>query len=84
MDTAILNSKGQITIPSALRKKLGLETGTKLRLFSSSGGNDINIAPTGSVHDLAGILPKPAKAMSIDEINAGIERAAADESATSS
>ena len=80
METTILNKKGQITIPSALRKKLGLESGSKLRIFSPSGSSDLRIAPTGSIMDLAGCLPKPSKSLSIEEINEAIGEGASEDS----
>jgi AbrB family looped-hinge helix DNA binding protein len=79
MDTAILNNKGQITIPSALRKKLGLEAGAKLRIFSASGSSDLKLSPTGSIQDLAGCLSKPKKPLSIEEMNDATGRGAVED-----
>jgi len=82
MEIAIMNEKGQITIPSKLRKKLGLVKGAKLKLFSASNNDGFKVAPTGSIMDLAGSLPKPDKAFSIDEINQGIANGACEDSSS--
>lgn len=42
-NTSTVTSKGQIVIPAALRKKLGLKPGTRVRF--SQNGNDIVIHP---------------------------------------
>ena len=76
MNITTLNNKGQITIPSSLRKKLGLKAGVKMKIFSSGKNQELYLTPTTSVHDLAGYLPRPKRAFSIDEINAGIEEGA--------
>jgi len=80
MEIVTMREKGQITIPTKLRKKLGLEPGSELKIFSSVANDDgFKVAKVGSVMELAGSLPKPEKAFSIDEINDGIEKGASED-----
>lgn len=58
MDIAAkLTSKGQITIPKAVRETLGLETGDQV-LFRLEGGRAM-LARTPDFLDLAGSVPVP-------------------------
>lgn len=82
METVTMSSKGQITIPSQLRKKLGLEGGAQLRLFSTEDGKGFEVTKSGSIMDFAGSLPKPKRALSIDEINEAIARGAVEDGAS--
>lgn len=80
MEIVTMRKKGQITIPTKLRKKLGLEPGSELRIFSASNNDQgFKVAKVGSIMDLAGSLPKPEKAFSIDEINEGIAKGASED-----
>ena len=72
MQEAVLNEKGQITIPSSVRKKLGLKPGMKLRVYSHSSEQEVHLTPTGSIAELAGVLPKPKKAFSVAANRSGI------------
>ena len=66
--TTYLNNKGQITIPSKMRDYLGINVGNKVEFFSSSG-HLIIIPLNKSIKDLKGILPKPNKTLSLDEMD---------------
>jgi len=65
---AKLTSKGQVTIPKAIRDQLNLEPGVTLR-FSVDPSGRIMVTPlTLGMEDLIGILPKPRKALTLEEI----------------
>lgn len=65
---ATITSKGQITIPSVVREKLHLVSGNKLEFVVRD--NDFVVIPINkSVKKLRGILQKPDKSLSIDEMN---------------
>lgn len=65
---ATITSKGQITIPSVIRDQLNLVSGNKLEFIARE--NDFVVIPINkSVKKLQGILPKPKKSLSIDEMN---------------
>jgi len=75
MPTTTLTSKGQVTIPVDVRKHLGLETGDRIEFVLNETSGRYEVVPaTQSVTDLKGILRKPKKAVSIDEMNEAIAR----------
>ncbi|MDZ7713495.1 MAG: type II toxin-antitoxin system PrlF family antitoxin [Rhodovibrio sp.] len=78
MTTSTLTAKGQTTVPREIREHLGLKPGDKI---------DYTIQPDGSVRlrtrkvrlaDLAGILGRPPKAASIDDMDDAIAEAVAE------
>lgn len=72
MSTATLTSKGQITLPAELRRVLSLESGDRIEFFRQADGI-YGLRPlTGSVRDLKGIVPKPAKRISIAQMDRAI------------
>jgi len=63
-----LTSKGQVTIPKAVRNSLHLKTGDKLEFVLHQ--NSVEIIPiSGSVSDLKGMVAKPDKAISLNEMD---------------
>ena len=76
---ATLTSKGQITIPKAVRDALHLRTGDRLDFILEADGT-VRILPVkGSVKALKGILPKPARPVSLAEMEQAIRRRAGQE-----
>lgn len=70
---ATVSSKGQVTIPKAIRDEMKLEPGTQLRFVRMSDGRVELIPRTGSIQDLIGILHDPdRKPLSIEEMNEAI------------
>ena len=74
MSTATLTSKGQITIPADVRKALNVDTGDRLEFVEVEPGRFEVIVATRSVTELKGRFGKPARSVSIDEMNAVIAR----------
>lgn len=72
MATATLTSKGQITIPIQVRTALGLETGDRVEFVEMEDGQFSMIAASKTVHDLKGLIQKPARAVSIEDMNRAI------------
>jgi antitoxin PrlF len=60
MATATLTSKGQTTIPKAVRDHLGLRTGDRME-FVIQGDAVVLRALTRDVRELKGMLPKPKR-----------------------
>ena len=83
MPTATITSKGQITIPVEVRKKLGLKAGDQINFFEEEGGKYTFEPKTGSIMDMEGILkhlglPRLDHAPTIEEMDQAIlDRAAA-------
>ena len=72
MATATVTSKGQITIPVAVRAALGLEAGSRVEFVQTEAGKFEIVAATNSVNALKGMLRKPSLPVSIDDMNAAI------------
>lgn len=71
MSTATVTTKGQITIPADVRRRLGLASGDRVEFVEMDGG--FAIKPTiDDIRSLKGLLRKPAKPVSIAEMNAVI------------
>ena len=72
MTTATLTSKGQITIPAAVRESLGVETGDRVEFVEVAPGRYELFAATRSVMELKGLFGAARKSLSIEEMNAVI------------
>lgn len=68
MHYSTMTSKGQITIPIAVREKFHLIAGSKIE-FVPYGEFLMAIPINKSVTDLKGALPKPSKALSCEEMD---------------
>lgn len=77
MPTATMTSKGQVTVPKEVREQLGLNTGSVLDFIPYEKGYVLE-ARQGSIRDLFGMLPKPAKAATLEEMDDGIVAGAAE------
>ena len=72
MTTATLSSKRQITIPKRIRNLYHLETGDKIEFLEDDRGV-VTIWPvTENVTKLKGMIAKPKKTVSIEEMNRAI------------
>ena len=77
MATATLTSKGQITIPLKVRRKLGLDAGDRVEFVEVSPGEFALKAATEDVRSLKGMVRRPASPVSIDAMSSAIKRRAA-------
>ena len=76
MATATMTSKGQVTIPAAVRKKLRLHPGSKIDFVENAAGETVVRAKTGSIRDLYGFIKYDGPPVSIEEMNEAIAQAA--------
>jgi AbrB family looped-hinge helix DNA binding protein len=67
--TATLTSKGQITIPADVRRALNVQTGDRVEFVQIQPGRFELVAATRSVRELKGMFGKPARTVSIEEMN---------------
>ena len=72
MTTATVTSKGQITIPAPVRAALHVGAGDRVEFVEIEPGRYEFIAATRSLSELKGMFGKPAKSVSIEEMNAAI------------
>jgi AbrB family looped-hinge helix DNA binding protein len=64
-----LTQKGQTTIPQDIRIYLGVHAGDKLEFFIDQDGRVVLAPLTVKVTTLKGMLKKPKKAVTIQEMN---------------
>jgi len=77
MATSTLTSKGQITVPRAVRDHLGLSTGDVLDFIIDPAGHVRVRVASGDVSALKGLLHKPGRrAVSLAQMDQAIYRAA--------
>lgn len=74
MTTATLTSKGQITIPLKVRRKLGLDSGDRVEFVELAPGEFALKAATEDVRSLKGMIRRPVSPVSIDAMNSAIKR----------
>ena len=72
MSTATVTSKGQITIPLPVRAALNLDAGSRVEFVEFTKGQFTIVPATNAVQALKGILKKPAKPVSIEDMNEAI------------
>lgn len=72
MAAATLTSKGQITIPAAVRVALGLDVGDRVEFVELEKGRFAIIPAVVPLQRLKGAISKPERPVSIDEMNTAI------------
>lgn len=77
MSTATLTSKGQLTLPKEIRKALGVGPGDRVDFVRMEDGNYAVIPATHSIKSLKGLVPRPKKPVSLEDMDKAIARGAA-------
>ena len=72
MAVSKVTTKGQITIPKAVRAVLGVEAGDQVEFVVREDGVVEMVARTRSLMSLAGVLGKRRLGVSIEDMDAGI------------
>ena len=72
MTTATITSKGQVTIPKDVRTRLGIGTGDRVEFVEVQGGVFQIVAAPQDVQVLKGIVPKPKKPVTIEDMNQAV------------
>ncbi|HHD63824.1 MAG TPA: AbrB/MazE/SpoVT family DNA-binding domain-containing protein [Desulfobulbaceae bacterium] len=72
MATATLSSKGQITIPRIIRNRHHLEAGDKIEFLEDEQGVVTILPVTQSVTKLKGLIAKPEKPVSIEDMKQAV------------
>jgi AbrB family looped-hinge helix DNA binding protein len=75
---AVVTSKGQLTIPKEVRERLRIRSGSTVRFTLEDGNRATMSARPSSILDLVGILPKPKRKVTLEEMDEGIRQAAVD------
>lgn len=71
-----MTSKGQITIPAQIREHLGVREGDKLIITVEPDGGVVVKPAEISIRQFAGMLGKPRRSLTLDEIDDVIADAA--------
>lgn len=74
--TGTVTSKGQVTIPVEARRRLGIVPGTALEFVVTDAGTLVVIPRSRSVRDLKGMLPRPKRALAVEEMERAIHKGA--------
>ena len=77
MATAVVTTKGQITIPAQVRSALGVGTGDRIEFVELERGGYMIVPATSPVAALHGVLRAPQKPVSIEDMNDAIASEAA-------
>jgi len=72
MPAATITSKGQVTIPVAVRTDLGVSTGDRIEFIQIEPGRFEIVAATRPVTALKGMIRKPATPVTIAAMNEAI------------
>ena len=72
MATSTITSKGQVTIPAIVRAALGVSTGDRVEFVQVESGRFELVAATLPVSALRGMVRRPSKPVTIEEMNAAI------------
>ncbi len=76
MSAATLTSKGQLTLPKDVRIALRVGPGDRLDFVRMEDGNFAVMPATHSVKTLKGLIPKPKKKVSLEDMDRAIARGA--------
>jgi antitoxin PrlF len=77
MPSATITSKGQLTLPKAIRERLRLGAGDRVDFVVSDDGTVVLRPATVDVRELNGLLHRRGlKPLSVEEMNAVIRRRA--------
>lgn len=69
---ATVTSKGQLTIPIEARRRFGIKAGSKLDFVITEDGRMEVIPMTDSMQNLKGMVSKPKKALTLEEMDEAI------------
>ncbi len=76
MTAATISSKGQTTIPGAIRRGLGLVAGDRVEFLLAPGGYAVLLPRDLQPRDLRGLLPRPDRPATVEEMHEAVVEAA--------
>ncbi len=71
---AKLTSKGQLTLPMSVRKRLNLQSGDKVQFIIDDEGRALLIPVKASLLALKGMVPKPKKKVTLADMDEAVEK----------
>ncbi|AEG04281.1 MULTISPECIES: AbrB/MazE/SpoVT family DNA-binding domain-containing protein [Sinorhizobium] len=79
MPTSTITSKGQITIPAKVRIDMGLSAGDRVDFIRMEDGHYAVVPASHSIRSLKGIVPRPDRPVSLEDMQKAIIAGAAGE-----
>ncbi len=76
MPSSVVTSKGQITIPKAVRDALGVDAGDRVEFVESAKGVFEMVAASKDVRELKGMIERPRKPVSVEDMRRAVARRA--------
>lgn len=76
MSTVTIDSEGQLTLPVAIRQKLGIVQGGKLEVIELGEGLCGFVAATEDIRSLKGIVHKPRRPVTLEAMEQAIRQRA--------
>jgi len=77
--TSTITSKGQITIPAKVRIDMGLSAGDRVDFIRMEDGHYAVVPASHSIRSLKGIVPRPDRPVSLEDMQKAIIAGAAGE-----
>ena len=74
---ATITSKGQVTVPKKVREQLHLSPGDKIEFLVEENGTVRVVPVTAKVTQLKGMVPKPRRVVSVEDMGEAVARGAA-------
>ena len=68
MSTAIVTTKGRVTIPKSVRKGLGVEAGDRIEFVVSAEGVYFVVAVSRDVRRVKGLIARPTKPVNCESM----------------
>ena len=78
MPAATVTSKGQVTIPVAVRNELGLRSGSRVHFVRRDDGTYLIAPATRSVTELKGLLAPPSAPVSLEQMDEAVAAVASE------
>ena len=72
MAMGTVTSKGQTTIPKSVRDRLALKAGDRLEFVVQDDGAVLMVPATVSLDELEGMLPRPSRTVTLDDMDRAI------------
>ena len=76
--TAAITTKGQITLPKAIRDKLGVKPGDRVTFREQADGKIVVEAATVDLLSLCGVIKPKVRGVTVQDMNEAIGRAVVD------
>jgi antitoxin PrlF len=76
MPSAVVTSKGQITIPKRVRDALGVESGDRVDFVETAKGVYELVAASKDVRELKGMIARPRRPVSVEDMRKAVARRA--------